>query len=208
MIARWLKPWINCTNCKASFAKLIYDQYDLLVNVDSDFYFFDRCHELLEADYDIAACANYNIVQNVSIKQQNVNGHNLSAVDELHYVQGGMIASTNKKFWDEFEVLSQEISNQMPIYENDVFNIIWHSGRYKTKILDGDYDYRSDKFKCYYNCSSLGRIHQSKVIDDKVYLDNKPMRSYHIAHGWGRRKERVHELFPYEVSKWFYDKIQ
>ena len=36
------KPWINCTNCKASFAKLIYDQYDLLVNVDSDFYFFDR----------------------------------------------------------------------------------------------------------------------------------------------------------------------
>lgn len=202
------KPWINCTNCKASFAKLIYDQYDLLVNVDSDFYFFDRCHELLEADYDIAACANYNIVQNVSIKQQNVNGHNLSAVDELRYVQGGMIASTNKKFWDEFEILSQEISNQMPIYENDVFNIIWHSGRYKTKILDGDYDYRSDKFKCYYNCSSLGRIHQSKVVDDKVYLDNKPMRSYHIAHGWGRRKERVHELFPYEVSKWFYDKIQ
>ena len=34
------KPWLNSTNCKASFAKLICDDYDLLVGVDSDFYFF------------------------------------------------------------------------------------------------------------------------------------------------------------------------
>lgn len=201
------KPWLSVTNCKASFAKLIYNDYDLVVNVDSDFYFFDRCHELLEANYDVAACANYNIEQNVSIRQQTIDHYNIPEVTEVNYVQGGLIASTSKEFWDDYEIYSKDLSHRMPIFENDVLNVLWYSGKYKTKILDGDYDYRSDNFKCYYNCSSLSRIHGTKIINDRVYLDNKPMRSYHVAHGWRRRKERVHELFPYEVSKWFYDKI-
>jgi hypothetical protein len=33
------KPWLNTDNCKASFAKLLYNEYDLVVNVDADFYF-------------------------------------------------------------------------------------------------------------------------------------------------------------------------
>lgn len=201
------KPWLTVTNCKASFAKLLYNDYDLVVNVDSDFYFFDRCTEILEADYDIAACANYNIEQNVSIQQRTIGKYSIPAVSEVMYVQGGLIASTSKEFWDEYEQYSKDLAHKMPIFENDVFNVLWYSNKYKTKILDGDYDYRSENFKCYYNCASLSRIHDTKIINDKVYLDNKPMKSYHVAHGWRRRKERVHELFPYEVSKWFYQKI-
>jgi len=201
------KPWLNNTNCKASFAKLLYNDYDLLVNIDSDFYFFDRCYEILEADYDIAACANFNIVQNVKLKRQNLFTYQIPEVNEQHYVQGGLIASTNKGFWDEYENLSMKLSNLLPVYENDVFNILWHNQQYKTKILDGDYDFHSDKFQCYYNCSSLGRVNQTVVKNDKVFLDDKPLRSYHVAHGWNRRKERVNELFPKEVSDWFYSKI-
>ena len=40
------KPWLNFMNCKASFAKLLYNEYDIVVNLDSDFYFFDRCDEI------------------------------------------------------------------------------------------------------------------------------------------------------------------
>jgi hypothetical protein len=202
------KPWLTTTNCKASFAKLIYDKYDLLINVDSDFYFFDRCDEILIGDYDIAGCANYNIVQNVMLKKQTIDHYEIPYIDELHYVQGGMIASTKKEFWDEYENLSYHLANKLPLYENDVLNILWSSGKYKTKILDGDYDYRSENFLCYYNCASLGRISNTVIKNDKVYLDNKPMRSYHVAHGWHRRKDRVHELFPKQVSDWFYSKIQ
>ena len=202
------KPWLTNTNCKASFAKLIYNDYDLLVNIDSDFYFFDRCHEILLGDYDIAACANFNIVQNVSLQSQTIDDYNICSVDEIRYVQGGLIASTNKDFWDHYEYLSEKLAHKLPIYENDVLNILWHCENYKTKILDGDYDFRSDKFSCYYNCSSLGRIHNSIVMNDKIYLDNKPLRSYHVAHGWHRRKERVNELFPQPVSDWFYSKIK
>lgn len=202
------KPWLSNTNCKASLAKELYNDYDLLINIDSDFYFFDRCHEILEADYDIAACANYNVVQNVSLKAGSILDIELPSVSEKQYVQGGLIASTKKEFWDEYEDLSMKLSNRLPIYENDVLNVIWHNNKYKTKILDGDYEYNSPNFNCYYNCASLGRIKNCIIKEDKVWLDNKPMRSYHVAHGWNRRKERVEQLFPKEVSDWFYSKIQ
>lgn len=202
------KPWLKNTNCKASFARLLYNDYDLVVNVDADFYFFDRCYEILEADYDIAACSNYNVVQNVSLNKQILSGVSIEYVDEQHYIQGGLIASPNKTFWDEYEYLSMILSDQLPVYENDVLNIIWHSNKYKTKILDGDYTYISPNFKCYYNCSSLGRIDKCVVQNDRVFLDNKPMRSYHVAHGWENVKPRVNQLFPKEVSDWFYSKIQ
>lgn len=202
------KPWLKGINCKASFAKLLYKDYDLLVNVDADFYFFDRCYEILEANYDIAACSNFNIVQNVSLQQQVLSGISIPYVDEKRYIQGGLIASTNKNFWDEYEYLSMILSEKLPIYENDVFNIIWYSNKYKTKILDGDYNYQLPNFSCYYNCSSLGRTSECIIKNDRVFLDDKPMRSYHVAHGWENAKPRLKELFPKTISEWFYSKIQ
>jgi hypothetical protein len=201
------KPWLTTTNCKASFAKLLYNDYETVVNVDSDFYFLGRCHEILEQNYDIAACANYNIVLNTTLKEQTLLNKKINFVDEVRYVQGGLIAGKNKNFWDEYEALSEEISHLLPTYENDVLNILWHSGRYQTKILDGDYDFNSPNFNCYYNCSSLGRLSQCMLIDDGVYLDNKPMRSYHVAFGWHSMKPRFSQLFPHHISRWFYNKI-
>ncbi len=112
-------------------------------------------------------------------------------VDEKKYIQGGLIASTNKNFWDEYEHISMLLSDKLPIYENDVLNIIWNNNKYKTKVLDGEYTYESPNFSCYYNCSSLGRIDICVIKNDKVFLDNKPMRSYHVAHGWIYRKPSV-----------------
>jgi hypothetical protein len=65
----------------------------------------------------------------------------------------------------------------LPLRENDVLNILFYSGNYKTKILDGDCDFNSDNFKCYYNCASLGRENQVYVNtnNDKLYLGNKPV---------------------------------
>ena len=39
------KKWLYSDNCKASFAKLLYNDYDLVVNIDSDFYIFERLDE-------------------------------------------------------------------------------------------------------------------------------------------------------------------
>ena len=129
------KPWLNKFNCKASFAKLLYNDYDLVVNVDSDFYFFDRCVEILEGDYEVAGCANFNTQANVKVDARTVNGYALPEVSFENYIQGGLIASTSKEFWDEYEDVCKQIAMDLPLYENDVLNVLWYSNKYKTKVL-------------------------------------------------------------------------
>jgi len=200
------KPWLNYDNCKASFAKLLYNDYDLVVNVDSDFYFFDRLKEIFDADYDVAACANFNSMLNVHLDSQFINGYSLPYVSEVNYLQGGLIASTNKKFWDEYEQMSEALSTKLPLRENDVLNAICYGNKYKVKVLDGDVDYKSLNFKQYYNCASLGRINNCYIENDKIYLDGKPMRSYHVAWGHGYKK-RLPQLFSPEICQWFSKKV-
>ena len=200
------KPWLYSDNCKASFAKLLYNDYDLVVNIDSDFYIFDRLEEILKGDYEVAACANYNVWLNVDLQPQVLNGVSIHHVSQQNYIQGGLIASTSKKFWDDYEILSEKLSRQLPLRENDVLNILFYSGDYKTKVLDGDCNFQSELFTQYYNCASLARENQVYIQDDKLYLDNKPVRSYHVARG-ACYKPRMHNLFNNNVCKWFEDKI-
>ncbi len=214
------KTWLNFCNCKASFAKLLYNDYDLVVNVDADFYFFDRCEEILVGDYDVAGCANFNAMQNVSITKRIIKdkirriggnyGEWIPGVSEVQYLQGGLIASTSKHFWNNYETTSQRLADLLPLQENDVLNILWYSKNdYDLKILDGDVDYRSPNFKQYYNCASLARERQIIVQNDRLYLDGKPVRSYHVArgNGGGRIKLRMNQLFSPEVVKWFDEKV-
>ena len=194
------ESWLCPVNCKAAFAKRLYDDYDLVVNVDADFYFFDRCHEILEGDYDVAACANFNSCLNTQLKGgYNIGNRYIPDVDYVHYVQAGLIASTQKEFWNDFHDASRDLWNKFPCFENDTLNIVWFSGKYKTKILDGDYDYRSSNFKQYYNCSILGKERLAVIQNDRVTLDNKPVRSYHVAYGNsgpnGPRKSYFYDRF-------------
>jgi L-rhamnose mutarotase len=76
----------------------------------------------------------------------------------------------------------------------------------KLKVLDGDVDYRSPNFQQYYNCSSLGRLDHCELKNDKIYLDNKPMRCYHVAWGHGV-KARMPQLFSQEICDWFCKKL-
>lgn len=200
------KPWLNRCNCKPSFAKLLYNDYDIVVNTDSDFYFFDRCVEILKGDYDVAACANYNAKLNTSLKPGTIDDITINATSEENYIQGGLVASTSKRFWDDYEELNKKIADKLPLFENDVLNHMWYSGNYRTKILDGHVDYRHPEFKQYYNCAGIGRESQYHVRDDKIYLDDKPVRAYHVAHGFVR-KRRIRELFNSDVSTWFYNTI-
>jgi hypothetical protein len=80
------KPWLYSDNCKASFAKLLYNDYDIVVNIDSDFYFFDRLEEIIKGDYDLAGCANFNQYLNVDIKQNNIEGINIPYVSCENYM--------------------------------------------------------------------------------------------------------------------------
>jgi len=210
------KTWLNFCNCKASFAKLLYNDYDLVVNVDADFYFFDRLTEIIEGlDYELGGCANYNASLNVSINLPVTNGYIIPHISEQQYIQGGLVASPSKKFWDDYEEHSKNLADHLPLMENDILNILWYSGEYKTKVFEGDIDFNSENFKTYFNCSLLGRESGCSLKDGKVWLGDKQVKSYHVANGnsgrgtgkTGRKKKRMNQLFNKEICDWFENKV-
>jgi hypothetical protein len=201
---------LNFYNSKAAFAKLLYNDYDLVVNIDADHLIFDRLEEILIGDYDVAAPANYNNEINVkiSITCDSSHGH-ISSNDFVSYekyIQGGLIASTSKQFWDQYYEASIRYSHLLGNKENDVLNIICHMLPYKFKILDGDWIYTSEKFNCYYGCTSLGRERQAIIDNEKIKLDGKPIKAYHFARA-GNVKVPIHYLFNHDVCSFINNKI-
>jgi len=201
---------LNFYNSKAAFAKLLYNDYDLVVNIDADHLIFDRLEEILIGDYDVAAPANYNSEINVkmSISCDSTHGH-LSHNDFVSYekyIQGGLIASTSKEFWNQYYEASLRYSHLLGNKENDILNIICHMLPYKFKVLDGDWLYTSEKFHCYYGCASLGRERQVVVDNKKIKLDGKPIKAYHFARA-GIAKVPTHYLFNQEVCHFINNKI-
>jgi hypothetical protein len=195
-------PKLNFYNSKASFAKKLYNDYDLVVNIDADHLIFDRLDEILIGDYDVAAPANYNCWLNTGIGTNTFGNNDIFSRGELvshvNYLQGGLIASTSRKFWDEYEYMCLKASTLFGNKENDILNLIHLLLPYNFKVLDGDYDYRSENFKCYYGCASLGRENQVKLENDKLILDNKVMKAYHFARA-GIEKIHPRQLFSSQV---------
>lgn len=206
-------PKLNFYNSKAAFAKKLYNDYDLVVNIDADHLIFDRLTEILDGDYDVAAPSNFNVWMNSSLDTVTVcNGRvvppsSLSSINTDStlvpydkYFQGGLIASTSKLFWDQYENACVKYSHYFGHYENDVLNILCHMLPYKVKVLEGDFVYNNSDFTCYYGCSSLGREKQVVVNNGKLELDGKPFKAYHFARG-GNSKPTVAQLFTREVDE-------
>jgi hypothetical protein len=204
-------PKLNFYNAKPTFAKKLYNDYELVVNIDSDFLIFERLTEILEGDYDVAAGANYNAWLNSGIGTNTfantcgVFSSNVLIPYEL-YLQGGLVASTSKVFWDQYEYASLNYSDVFGNKENDILNILSYMLPYNVKVLDGHYDYRHEEFKCYYNCASLGREDSIIVNNDRLELDGKPVKAYHFARG-GSNKPHPKELFRPDVVDFIYKNI-
>jgi len=201
---------LNFYNSKAAFAKLLYNDYDLVVNIDADHLIFDRLDEILIADYDVAAPANYNIQNCCGISVSSFCTGKILSDNKLipyeKYIQAGIIASTSKKFWDDLYEASARFSDYFGNKENDILNLICHMLPYKFKILDGDWNFKSEKFNCYYGCSYIGRQGSMVVEDDKIKLDNKIVKAYHFA-GGGANKPSIESIFNQKVCSHIREKI-
>lgn len=194
-------PKLNFYNSKASFAKLLYNHYDLVVNCDADHIFLGRADEILKGDYDVACPANYNVMANASIKEPKGD-----LVSEKEYFQGGLIASTSKSFWDAYDYAAVKHSAKFLHSENDILNLILTLSDYKVKYLEGNGDFRHPDFNCYYGCSSLGREKDIRVVDNQLMLDGKPVKAYHFSWG-GKIKRHPRDLFTKEVTDYIYSTI-
>lgn len=207
------KQGVNYYNAKATFGRILSEQYELVVNVDADHYFFDRCDEILAGDYDVACPANFNETDNlVGIKVSSGitgNGNPNWLVDEKQFLQGGLIASPNKQFWKHYEHAVNLHYKKFVCFENDVLNIVAYTYPYKVKVLDGHYDYRNENHTQWYGCSIIGKEKKCFVSAaenrDYIFCEDKPVKAYHFAHGSAKKKYT--DIFPFEVCQFIEQNI-
>ena len=200
-------PELNWYNCKAWFAKLLYNDYDLVVNIDCDHLVLGELTSILAGDYDVACPANYNVFSNASLKVVSTGNNVSELVSEYAYFQGGLIASTSKAFWDDYDYASRKHSANLFYKENDVLNLLLALCDYKVKYLDGGNDFRAiNNFKEYYGCASLGRESEAYVENGQITLGGCPMKAYHFARS-GVNKLHPRELFSKEVCDHIYNVI-
>jgi len=158
---------INFYQAKPTFAKLLTDKYDLVVNMDADHVVTGRMSEVFDkVDYEVGGAWNFNDYENAAFEN----------ITEEMYIQAGLVASTSKKFWDVWE---KENKNAMKYIrkENDILNLVIynHLPELKLKIFD--------KKKDYYGCKSLGRELEFKIEKDKLMCRGEQILAYHFARG-------------------------
>lgn len=158
---------IDWYNAKPYFAELFFNDYDLVVNMDADHVITGRMSEIFDnVDYDVAGPWNYNDYENVSVEN----------VTEKMYIQGGLIASTKKEFWRQWQEANKD-ARKYRCRENDVMNLVIYNEMpgLKLKIVDRN--------KNYYGCKSLNREPEFYIENDKLMCRGEQVLAYHNAKG-------------------------
>lgn len=156
---------INFYQAKPTFAKLLTKKYDLVVNIDADYIITGRLDEILKGDYDVGCPWNYNDYENASFEN----------ITETMYLQAGIVASTQPKFWDTWEEMNVDAMKYLR-KENDILNlVVYNQLKLTPKIFD--------KKKDYYGCKSLGREPEFYIDHDKLMCWNEQIFAYHFARG-------------------------
>jgi hypothetical protein len=160
---------INFYMAKPTFAKLLTDKYDLVVNIDVDHAIFGRLDEVLKDDYDVGAASNFNEYEN----------RTLPGITEEMYLQAGLVGSRDKKFWDIWEEANKD-AMKYTWQENDILNKVWYNDTYVKKLNRKIYDKDIPDF---YGCKSLGQEPNFYLKDNKVMCGKGEVKAYHQARG-------------------------
>ena len=184
---------------------------DIIIFIDCDSIVLDRLDEVLKGDYEVAS------VRNDPIQHTENEDHNrpIKGVPNEKWVNAGFIVTNGDKFLLDWIAINADAlynkSNGIHYYkmvENDTLNILFHSGKYKTKILDAvdtnlyygpasQYNTlnrkppKSIERYGYYFCESWLDI---KLVNNKPTLNNKYIKVLHQCHGGGPPKLQ-YELF-------------
>jgi hypothetical protein len=198
-------PGITFLNAKSTFAKYLYDDYDLCVNMDTDHLIFSRLNEVLEGDYDVCSPSVLNEFCNISLDIARTGLNNVNIVSINEYLDPGMIAG-NKNFWQI--MLHNDINHSLKFHSKDMdaFNLMLRFYPFKIKIPQGHSEPTNPLHKCWYGCSSMGREKRVKINNNQIILDNKPLKNYHFGK-FILPKTHPNKLFSKDVCEWIYSEI-
>lgn len=180
---------INFFQAKPTFAKLLVKDYELVVNIDADHVICSRLDDVLDGDYEVGGPWNFNDYENSGFEN----------ITEKMYVQAGMVASRNPKFWDIWEKANKDAMKYMR-KENDTLNLVWYNDPKVKKMKRVIWD----KKKGYYGCKSLGREPEFYIENDKLMCRGEQVKAYHFARGsnFGMKLDFENMPFTNEVKHW------
>lgn len=187
---------------------------DLVIFIDADSIILNRLDEVLIGNYEVAS------VRNDPIQHTENEDHNrpVKGIPNEKWVNAGFVAVKKDKFLKDWITINTDAIYNKPngihyykMVENDTLNILFHSGRYKTKILDeidtnlyygpasqyttlGRKPPKSIEKYGYYFCESWLDI---KLMNNKPMLNNKFIKVLHQCHGGGPPKLQ-YDLFSEE----------
>jgi hypothetical protein len=168
---------LNWNNLIPVFGQKLCDKYDLVVHFDADSVILSRLDELLACDYDVAG-----------------------TLDIVHwekkypvYLNCGLVAASCPDFWAEWRKLNYAFADHLPHYEQDVWNYLFHCGKYRGKVLDDQ--------NCFYGLSS--DVHgnnkeNGKNVElrrDGIYIRGRKIKVIHHATGHTLPKLDLHNWF-------------
>jgi len=165
------------------FGAKLANQCDLLIQIDADSIVCDRIDEVLKGDYEVAGVLNGS---NEGFQTTGV------GIGQVQYLNAGLVASTLKAFWTEWKEKTLKDWKKYRYGEQDIFNHIFYSGKYKTKVLDpieGD---------VYYGSSSCGQWDKTYVVSkgEKIMLNGKTVKVIHFAGQASQKKFNFVEFPP------------
>ncbi len=136
-------PGFELTSFMPIIMKEVKETYkaDLVIKLDADSIVLSRLDEILEGDYEIAGCRNDG--DHAKGDESNNRPISIKNLSRELYMSCGCIATTSDQFLDDWYNLNKDTIEKygslyphIPMAEQGSYNIIYHSGKYKTKILD------------------------------------------------------------------------
>lgn len=168
--AVWRKnPGLTWDTAKAAFARELYNDYKLVVQMDSDQMVTGELTEIIKGDYDLGSVMNNNEYDPKATLSWFVPWQN--------YVNAGLIACTKKEFWDVYAAVCRVYGEMTGFKEQDVLNTLLWSGAYKYRVFDA-----LDQ-TTHYGTSSRGQWTKMHMEGDKIMLHDKQVKVIHQAGG-------------------------
>lgn len=183
-------PWSSWYTFDPLIAEYYVNEYELIVHIDADSIITGHLDELLLGDFDLAGVRNNND-KGLTTNIGRLMGSPVHPLDEATYsLNAGLIASTSKIFWEELKEVNRKKEPITPgtgsFGEQDSFNEIFYSGRYKTKILDpvgSNVYYGVSQQICDYGSPIESAWKRLYMQNGELYSDGKKVKVIHNAAG-------------------------
>lgn len=153
-------------SCYAYLGRLLSEEYEHVIQIDSDSIVTGPLNELLEGDYDIAAPLNNSPADPVLT---------VEGIPQHLYVNAGLISVKNATIWQEWHNMVS-VANRYKYIEQDTLNILLHTSGYKVRRMELDTN-------CYYGTASRGIWKLFRMEEKRLLYNNYLVKIIHWANG-------------------------